>query len=211
MKIAIIGTGNMASGLAQALSEAKVELVIGSRDPAKAAALAAKTGANIEGGGIAAAVKLADVIILALPFGAVADALQQAGDLTKKILVDISNPISADYKTLVIGHTTSAAEEIQALAPKATVVKAFNTIFAPLLPQSAHLNKTLQVFIASDDEDAKTKVTQLTQLTQALGFDAVDAGPLSNSRFLEPIGEMNIHFGFFLGKGTGIAPAWVTL
>lgn len=208
MKIAIIGTGNMATGLAQALSEAKVELVIGSRDPAKAAALAAKTGANVEGGGIAAAVKLADVIILALPFGAVADALQQAGDLTNKILVDISNPISADYKTLVIGHTTSAAEEIQALAPNATVVKAFNTIFAPLLPQSARLNKTLQVFIASDDEDAKTKVTQLTK---ALGFDAVDAGTLSNSRFIEPIGEMNIHFGFFLGKGTGIAPAWVTL
>ncbi len=208
MKVAIIGTGNMATGLAQALSEAKINLVIGSRDPAKAAALAAKTGANIEGGGIAAAVKLADVIILALPFGGVADSLQQAGDLTNKILVDISNPISADYKTLVIGHTTSAAEEIQALAPNATVVKAFNTIFAPLLPQSARLSKTLQVFIASDDEDAKTKVTQLTK---ALGFDAVDAGALSNSRFIEPIGEMNIHFGFFLGKGTGIAPAWVTL
>ncbi|QEY14041.1 NADPH-dependent F420 reductase [Cellvibrio sp. KY-YJ-3] len=208
MKVAIIGTGNMATGLAQSLSEAKIELVIGSRDPAKAAALAAKTGASVEGGGIAAAVKLAEVIIIALPFGAVAEVLQQAGDLSNKILVDISNPISADYKSLVIGHTTSAAEEIQALAPNANVVKAFNTIFAPLLPQSARLNKTVQVFIASDDENAKTKVTQLTT---AIGFKAVDAGPLRNSRFIEPIGEMNIHFGFFLGKGTAIAPAWVTL
>lgn len=208
MKVAIIGTGNMATGLAQALSEAKINLVIGSRDPAKAAALAAKTGANIEGGGIAAVVKLADVIILALPFGAIAEALQQAGDLTNKILVDISNPISADYKSLVIGHTTSAAEEIQALAPSAKVVKAFNTIFASLLPQSARQTKTLQVFIASDDADAKA---QVSQLAKTIGFDAVDAGPLTNSRFIEPIGEMNIHFGFFLGKGTGIAPAWVTV
>lgn len=208
MKVAIIGTGNMATGLAQALSEAKVELVIGSRDPAKAAALAAKTGVNVEGGGIAAAVKLADVIILALPFNAVGEALQQADYLTNKILVDISNPISADYKTLVIGHTTSAAEEIQALAPNAKVVKAFNTIFAPLLPQSARLNKTLQVFVASDDADAKA---QVSQLVKTIGFDAVDAGPLSNSRFIEPIGEMNIHFGFFLGKGTGIAPAWISV
>lgn len=39
-------------------------------------------------------------------------------------------------------------------------------------------------------------------------FKPVDAGPLSNSRFLEPVGEMNIHFGFFLGWGTVAAPVW---
>ncbi len=51
--------------------------------------------------------------------------------------------------------------------------------------------------------------TQVSTLAQSIGFDAVDAGPLSNSRFIEPIGEMNIHFGYFLGKGTVVAPAWV--
>ena len=123
-----------------------------------------------------------------------------------KVLVDISNPISADYKTLVIGHTTSAAEEIQALAPEAIVVKAFNTIFAQLLPAEARQGKTLQVFVASDDEAAKG---QVSGLAQSVGFEAVNAGSLSNSRFIEPIGEMNIHFGYFLGKGPVVAPAWV--
>jgi predicted dinucleotide-binding enzyme len=46
-------------------------------------------------------------------------------------------------------------------------------------------------------------------LAQTIGFEPVEAGPLSNSRFIEPIGEMNIHFGFFLGKGPVVAPAWV--
>ncbi|MBS1130726.1 MAG: oxidoreductase coenzyme F420-dependent [Proteobacteria bacterium] len=206
MKVAIIGTGNMASGLANTLAGAQHEVIIGSRDPAKAAALAEKIGHGAQGGGIEAATQLADVVILAIPYGGVAEAIKAAGSLSGKVLVDITNPISADYKSLVIGHTTSSAEEIQALAPTASVVKAFNTIFAQLLPTEARQGKTLQVFVASDDAAAKA---QVSVLAQSIGFDAVDAGPLSNSRFIEPIGEMNIHFGYFLGKGTVVAPAWV--
>lgn len=206
MKVAIIGTGNMASGLANTLAGAQHEVVIGSRDPGKAAALAEKIGLGVQGGGIAAAAKLAEVVVLAIPFGGHAEVLRDAGDLTGKVLVDISNPISADYKSLLIGHTTSAAEEIQALAPKTSVVKAFNTIFAQLMPSEARQGKNLQVFVASDDDAAKA---QVSALAQSIGFEAVDAGPLSNSRFIEPIGEMNIHFGYFLGKGPAVAPAWV--
>ena len=206
MKVAIIGTGNMASGLASTLAGAKHEVIIGSRDPAKAAALAEQIEQGAQGGGIAAAAKLAEIVILAIPFGGAADAIKEAGELAGKILVDISNPISADYKTLEIGHTTSAAEEIQTLAPKASVVKAFNTIFAQLLPADARQGKSLQVFVAGDDEAAKG---QVSALAQSIGFEAVNAGSLSNSRFIEPIGEMNIHFGYFLGKGPVVAPAWV--
>lgn len=206
MKVAIIGTGNMGAGLAATLAAAGHEVSIGARDLAKAAALADKVGHGAMGGGIAAAAKLADLVILALPFDAVADAIKQAGDLAGKVLVDISNPISADYKELVIGHTTSAGEEIQKLAPQAKVVKAFNTIFAQLLAPESRPNKTLQVFVAGDDAATKASVSELAK---SVGFEAMDAGPLSNSRYLEPIGEMNIHFGYFLGKGPVVAPAWV--
>ena len=206
MKVAIIGTGNMGAGLAATLAAAGHEVSIGARDLAKAAALADKVGHGAMGGGIAAAAKLADLVILALPFDAVADAIKQAGDLAGKVLVDISNPISADYKELVIGHTTSAGEEIQKLAPQAKVVKAFNTIFAQLLAPESRPNKTLQVFVAGDDAATKASVSELAR---SVGFQAMDAGPLSNSRYLEPIGEMNIHFGYFLGKGPVVAPAWV--
>ena len=205
MKVAIIGTGNMGAGLASTLAGAGHEIAIGARDLVKAAALADKVGHGAFGGGIAAAAKLADVVVLALPFGAAAEAIKLAEDLAGKILVDISNPISADYKELVIGHTTSAAEEIQKLAPRARVVKAFNTLFAQLLAPESRQGKTLQVFVAGDDA-AKAVVSVLAK---SAGFEAVDAGPLSNSRFIEPIGEMNIHFGYFLGKGPTVAPAWV--
>lgn len=206
MKIAVIGTGNMGAGLARLLAATGSEVVIGHRDPAKAASFAAELGANVEAGGIAAAVKLADIIILALPYGAVAETLKAAGNLKGKMLIDISNPITADFRGLVVGHSTSAAEEIQALAPEATVVKAFNTVFATLLPVEARKGKMLQVFIAGDNEKAKEAVSNIAK---SIGFEPVDAGPLTNARFIEPIGEMNIHFGFFLGKGPSVAPAWI--
>jgi NADPH-dependent F420 reductase len=206
MKVAIIGTGNMGAGLASVLASAGHEISIGARDLVKAAALADTIGHGAVGGGIAAAATLADVVFLALPFGAAAEAIALAGNIAGKVLVDISNPISPDYKELVIGHSTSAAEELQKLAPQAHVVKAFNTIFAQLLAPAARQSKTLQVFVAGDDADAKACVAAL--VTSA-GFEAVEAGPLANSRYLEPIGEMNIHFGYFLGKGPSVAPAWV--
>lgn len=206
MKVAIIGTGNMGAGLAAALAGAGHDVSIGARDLAKAAALAERIGHGAIGGDIAAAVRVADVVVLALPFGAMEAAIESAGDVSGKVLIDISNPISADYKELVIGHTTSAAEEIQKLAPKAQVVKAFNTIFASLLAPEAREGKVLQVFIAGNADTAKASVAELAT---SIGFDGVDAGPLSNSRFIEPIGEMNIHFGYFLGKGPAVAPVWV--
>lgn len=205
MSIAVIGTGNMGAGLARLLASRGQDVVIGARDPAKAAALATEIGHNVQGGGIAAAFRLADTVILALPFVSAADIFKAAGDVTGKILIDISNPLNADFQSLSIGHTTSAAEQIQGLAPTANVVKAFNTIFAQLLPLEARNGKTLQVFVAADDADAKAKVSTLIG---QLGFEAVDAGALVSSRELEPIGMMNIRFGFFLGKGPTVAPMW---
>jgi hypothetical protein len=207
MAVAIIGTGKMGSGIARLLAGKGVQVAIGSRDPAKAAKLAEEIGGGAQGGGIAAAVKLADVVILAVAYPKMAEAIREAGGLAGKILVDISNPITEDFKGLLIGHTTSAAEEIQKLAPEARVVKAYNTIFAQLLPAEARAGRApVQVFVAGDDEAAKKAVSDVVAKGD---FVPVDSGPLSNARFLEPVGEINIWFGFFLGWGTSAAPAWV--
>ena len=206
MTVAIIGTGNMGAGIARLLASKGVKVAIGSRDPANAAKLAGEVGAGAEGGGIAAATKLADVVILAVPYTAAAETILEAGGFAEKILVDISNPITADYKALTVGHTTSAAEEIQKLAPQAKVVKAYNTIFAQLLPADARKGRTVQVFVAGDDEAAKKVVSDIVTKGD---FEAVESVPLSNSRYLEPVGEINIHFGFFLGWGTSAAPTWI--
>lgn len=206
MTVAIIGTGKMGAGLARLLASKGVKVAIGSRDPAKAAKLAGEIGAGAEGGGITAATKLADVVILAVPYTSAADTIREAGGFAGKILVDISNPITPDYKALTVGHTTSAAEEIQKLAPQAKVVKAYNTIFAELLPAEARKGRTVQVFVAGDGEAAKKAVADIVTKGD---FEAVESGPLSNSRYIEPVGEINIHFGFFLGWGTTAAPAWI--
>ena len=201
--IAIIGSGNMAAGLAAALTAAGKNVFIGARDAAKAQALAQKTGAQAQGGTLAQAVAAAQTVFLALPYAAAAEVLQQL-DVSGKTLID-SNPVTADFQNLSLGFTTSAAEEIAKAAPQAAVVKGFNTVFAQLLDPAARSGQTVQVFLAADDEEAKKRAAALTA---DMGFKAVDAGGLRNSRFLEPLGEMNILFGFFLGKGTGIAPMW---
>lgn len=188
MKIAIIGNGNVGSGLANVLSKTQHEVsAYGRADD------------------LAAAVTEADIVILATPYGAAAEIAEQA-DFTGKIVVDVSNPVTEDFSALQLGTTTSAAEAIAALVPGASVVKAFNTIFAQHYAGDLKLDGLpLQTFVASDDETARETVKTLAA---EAGFEPVDAGPLSAARQLEPLGFLNIQFGYVLGKGTEIAPRW---
>jgi predicted dinucleotide-binding enzyme len=128
-------------------------------------------------------VSQADVIFLAVKYEDAAEALKAAGDLTNKVVIDISNPITADFKGLTIGHSTSAAEEIQKLAPGAKVVKAFNTIFAELLPTETRKGREVQVFIAGDDETAKARVSDLVK---AAGFEPIDLARSITPAFSSP-------------------------
>jgi predicted dinucleotide-binding enzyme len=201
--VAIIGTGKMAIGLAKRFVAANVPFVVGSREPAKAPAV---DGA-LRVVDVADACRQAEIVVLAVPYAAMSETIRSLGDVSGKVLVDISNPVTPDFMTLTIGHTTSAAEEIQKLAPKAVVVKAFNTIFSQIFDLDPKaLAQKIQVFIAADDEHAGRRVAAL--ITQ-IGYEPVHSGPLRNARYLEPVGELNIHLGFALGRGPLIAPAWI--
>jgi predicted dinucleotide-binding enzyme len=192
--IAILGQGNMGSGLAKRL-KGKADLALGARDP-KAGEVS-----------YADAVAKADMVVLALPFDAAVETAKSL-DLAGKTVVDISNPITPDYSALTIGHDTSAAEEIQKAAPAAKVVKAFNTIFASLFDAPVAETRGVPVFIAGNDEAA---VEQVADLARTAGFSVENAGKLDAARLIEPVGMLNIRFGYGLGKGTAIAPAWVKL
>jgi len=191
MTIAILGLGNMGKGLAKRL-DGKADLVLASRSG---------------GTTYAAAVAKADIVVLALPYAA---ALEAAGtlDLNGKIVVDISNPVAADFSGLTIGHTTSAAEEIAAVAKGARVVKAFNTIFAGLFDIPAAATANVPVFVAGNDEAA---VAAVSDLAQKAGFAVEAIGGLDGARLVEPVGMLNIRLGYGLGRGTSIAPSWVKL
>lgn len=208
MNIAIIGSGNIGSGLALTFGQTAYNVTIASRHQASAQGVADKLAkANVTAASIADAVKGADVVFIATPYDAVAS-LAQAADFTNKVVVDVTNPVKADFSGLSIGFDTSAAEEIQKLLPQASVLKGFNTVFAQVYEQGLEFEgRKAQTFIAGDNEGAKQAV--LTLANEA-GFDAVDAGALTNARYLEPLAYMNIHFGYMLGKGTQIIPAWLS-
>jgi len=205
MKVSLIGSGNMATGLAAQLVKAGHEVTVTSRNTATAAALADTHGAAVVPADGAAE---ADVLILATSAGDAVPALRALGDLTGKIVVDVTNPLTADYMSLTIGHSTSSAEEIARALPGIRLVKGFNTIFAQLLGAGAALpdGGKVTVFLASDDAAAKAVVADLAQ---SMGFAITDAGPLKNARYLEPLAGLNIYFGYGAGHGTAIAPAWV--
>ena len=191
MTIAILGLGNMGKGLAKRL-DGKADLVLASRSG---------------GTTYAAAVAKADIVVLALPYAAALEAASTL-DLSGKIVVDISNPITADYSGLTIGHTTSAAEEIAAVAKGARVVKAFNTIFAGLFDTPASATANVPVFVAGNDEAA---VAAVSDLASKAGFAVETIGGLDGARLVEPVGMLNIRLGYGLGKGTSIAPSWLKL
>ncbi len=208
MNIAIIGTGGIGAGLASVLAKTAHEITVADRKGGSdAAAKLAGHGLSVRAAEVRPAVQAADVVILAVPYGAAAG-LAEVADFSGKIVVDVTNPVTADFSGLQVGHATSAAEEIAKALPGARVVKAFNTVFAQVYEQGLTFGDTpVQTFVAGDDAEAKVAVIALAK---DAGFDARDAGPLKNARYIEPLAYLNIQFGYMLGQGTQIAPVWLS-
>ena len=207
MNISILGTGNMASGLAVLFAKAGHAVTLGSRKPAEAETVARALGRGIAGTGLADTAGRSDLVVLAVPYSAVADVLAATGDLTGKTVVDITNPMTADFSGLAIGLTTSAAEEIQKAVPAARVVKAFNTVFAQVLHADGKVaGRPATVFVAGDDAGARASVARLAA---DVGLDPLEVGGLASARYLEPVAGLNIALGYGLGLGTDIAPTWL--
>ncbi|MEM9072764.1 MAG: NAD(P)-binding domain-containing protein [Myxococcota bacterium] len=171
MKIAILGKGRIGTGLGSAWGT-RHEVVYGVRDPSAA-----------DERSFGGASKDADVVVFAIPYGALDAVLDDAGDLSGKVVIDCTNPV-AKGMTLAVGHTTSAAEELQKRLPDARVFKSFNAQGAENLAAPTYDGRPASNFFCGDDEDAREVVRQLVA---EVGFDPVDAGPLKNARLLEPL------------------------
>lgn len=189
MNIAIIGTGNVGSGLATAFVRAGHNVYLAGRTLTQAERAAATTGAEAVANPATAAA-LADVIVLAVPFGSAEELAQAIAPVANgKIVVDVTNPAKADWSGPLFFGTGSGAEQIAAWLPEAHVVKAFNTLFAGNITNPAPEGIALDGFVAGDDGDAKRAVLELAA---AIGLHPVDVGPLSAARLLEPLAWLNI-------------------
>ena len=208
MKITVIGAGNMGSAFVKQLSRAGHQVSVTARHLEKAQALAA-ANAGVSAVAIGDAAAAAEVIIVATGYGDAVNALKSVGDLSGKVVIDLTNPLTADYLGLTLGYSTSAAEEIAKALPGAEIVKAFNTVLAQVLNDGADFGngQTVPVFIASDSARGKDMVKTLAE---SIGFATVDSGGLQNARYLEPLAGLNIYLAYGAGRGTSIAPAWIS-
>ena len=200
MKVAIIGAGNVGKALATSITRAGHDVTIAARDPQHAVAAGQETGATPADSNVAA-VSGADVVILAIPY--LGAGQQVAAEIRDKVggtaVVDVTNPMKADYSGLATDGS-SAAEEFQKLLPGASVVKAFNTIFAA---NQANPSTDVDGYVAGDDEKAKRTVISLVE---SMGFTPVDVGPLSSARYLEGMAFINI--GLNAANGWNWTSAW---
>jgi len=114
------------------------------------------------------------------------DVLRQTGDFSRKVIVTCSLPMDAGNTKLVIGTTTSGAEELAKKIPKARVVSAFNTVPSEVLfgvYEAKHKTTPPNLVYCGDDESSKTVAAGLIR---DAGFDPIDAGPLRIARYTEP-------------------------
>ena len=202
MDITIIGTGNMARGIATRALEGGHGVTVLGTDRAKAEALAAELPGEARAGEVGDPLT-GDVVVLAVWYQAVADVLARYGDqLDGKVVVDITNPVDIETYAPLTVEAGSVAQEIANAVPGAKVVKAFNTTFAGTLVEGKVADTPLDVFIASDDEAAKSAVSQLAADG---GLRAIDVGPLALAHQLEGVGYVNMAIQPGLGTNYGSA------
>src|SRR6476619_4862940 len=204
MQIAILGTGGVGAALGTRWAAARHAVTFGSRAPGseKVQQLIATCGSNASAKPPREAIATADAILFAVPWPAARETLVQIGDLSGRTLIDCTNPLLSDLSGIKLGHVISAGEQIAAWSAGANVVKAFNSASVKVMldPQFGEHRATM--FYCGDDAAAKLTVRQLIE---DIGFDPVDAGSLTSSRYLEPLAMLYIHLAFRQGFGSNCA------
>jgi hypothetical protein len=200
MNIGIIGSGNVGGTLGVRWAKNGHSVVFSSRNPQsdEMKELTDKAGAKARAATVREAASASEVILLATPWKAGRDALNGAGDLTGKILIDAMNPLLPDLSGLELGTTTSAAEQVASWHPRARVVKAFNTIGANIMENPGFEGGKVFLPYCGNDGEAKRRVHALAT---ELGFDAFDVGPLRQARVLEPFALLWISIAFGSNRG----------
>ncbi|MEX1169326.1 MAG: NADPH-dependent F420 reductase [Chloroflexota bacterium] len=189
MNIAIIGSGNVGLALASAFTQAGHAVRLTARHSEKAQAVASETGARWADSNVDAAAQ-ADLVVLAIPFAnaeAVAAEIRDA--VAGKPVIDVSNRMAFGADGPTIDSGPSNAERLAGWLPEASVVKAFNTVFASNQVDPNVEGIQLDGFVAADDPAAKATVLELVD---SIGLRAIDAGPLGRAQQLEQLAFLNI-------------------
>jgi 8-hydroxy-5-deazaflavin:NADPH oxidoreductase len=202
MKIGIIGAGDVGGTLGMRWRHKGHDIMFGIRNrQSQKVQKLIELDKNLQFGEIRETVAFGDVIVFAVPWTSVEETILIAGNLTDKIIIDPTNPLTPDLKGLAL-ENTSAAETMSNLAKSAKVVKAFNMIGAQTLNNLIYDSQRADLFICGDDSHAKQIVRELAI---DIGFDVIDVGPLVNARLLESLALLWIELAFRQKLGPNIA------
>ena len=206
--IAIIGTGDVAHALGIEFAAQGHTIVYGSREPDRGSVqdLVEETGHGATATTQAEAVIGADIVVLAVPGLLVEEITLSLGDLADKIIIDPTNPLERSLLTLEHAVDTSNAEIIQAAAPDAMVVKAFNTLNWKTMMDPDESGGPVSIPLAGNSGSAKRKVAELVE---GMGLDPIDLGGIENAHWIEGMlvlwinnryGSTRDSFDFYLRK-----------
>lgn len=180
--IAILGSGNVGAALGETWAQSGHEIIFGVRDPESERAKAAQQAVpSARLTSVMDATSEVDIVVLAVPYGSVAEVLAAAGSLNDKIVIDATNAVDWTEGP-VVASPTSAGEEVQEMAPGARVVKAFNTIGYEHFTDPVFSGLEADMYLCGDDDGARTVVAGLVE---DAGFEAIDLGPMRNARISE--------------------------
>ena len=189
MRIGILGSGLMGGKLGTLFARAGHEVVFSyARSEEKLKRLARQAGGKARAGTPREAAQNAHALLLAVHWSRVDDVLAQAGDVAGKVVVTCSLPMNSDDTALVVGQTSSGAEELASKIPTARVVAAFNTVPSEVLfDVYAGRRKAARPGLVYCGDDRRGKTTA-SRLIRDVGFEPLDAGPLRIARYTEPFG-----------------------
>lgn len=206
MRIGILGSGLMGGKLGTIFARAGHEVVFSyARQKEKLERLARDAGGNARAGTPEEAAREADALLLAVHWSRVDEVLKQAGDLAGKVIVTCSLPMNDQDTGLVLGLTTSGAEELAKKAPEARVVCAFNTVPSEVLFgvfAARDENNRPSLVYCGDDSGSKEIAAGLIR---DAGFDPVDAGPLQIARYTEPFALLVAQLAYEGNEGPELA------
>jgi predicted dinucleotide-binding enzyme len=206
MRVGILGSGLMGAKLGTIFARAGHEVVFSyARSAQKLKRLAQDAKGKARAGTPGEAARDADALLLAVHWSRVDDVLQQAGDVTGKVIVSCSLPMNADDTGLVTAHTSSGAEALAKKVPRARVVSAFNTVPSEVLfgVFEARRKKTRPSLVYCGDDAGSKKIA--AGLIRDVGFDPVDAGPLRIARYTEPFALLVAQLAYEGEEGPEVA------
>ena len=182
--IAVIGTGNVGAALGPEFAAQGNTIVYGSRNPSAddVVALVTQTGDDASATTPAKSVIGADIVVLAVPGLMFEEITQGLGDLSGKIIIDPTNPLARGEGVFSFAVKTSNAEIIQAAAPDAHVIKAFNTLSWEQMIDPDSSGGPISIPLAGNNDEAKARVAELVE---GMGMEAIDVGPVENAHWVE--------------------------